>query len=133
MGEKWAIALLLSNLGNVARHRGSYDQATALYLESLILYRSMDTKPDASECLEGLACVAYEQGRSSHAAKLLGAATRLRETIGVPVAPVARSEYERTVTLVRESADEQAFAIVWSDGCSMSLEQVLSFAGGSSE
>ena len=128
-GEQWGIALLLTNLGNVARRQGRLAHAADLYLEGLALYRSMGTKPDASEALEGLASVAYARGEPRRATQLAAAAATLRQRIGAPLLPRARTAYNRTLVELRAAVGENTFAEAWTVGSAMSLDEAIDCGG----
>jgi non-specific serine/threonine protein kinase len=81
-----------------------------------------------AECLEGLAVVAGAEGRSERAARLLGAAARLRESIGAPVHPVDRADHERTVAMAQVALGMQAFEASWRAGQSMTIDEVIEHA-----
>jgi hypothetical protein len=79
--------------------------------------------------LEGLAGVVATQGALRWAAQLWGAAEALREAIDVPRLPVDRRGYEQAVATVRAQLGEEAFAIAWQEGRTMSPEQALAASG----
>ena len=56
------------------------------------------------------------------------AVAALRETVGCPLAPVCRSEYERQVAAVRDALGEEAFAATWADGRAMTPEEAATYA-----
>ena len=69
------------------------------------------------------------QGEPAWAARLWGAAENLRETIGTPLPPVYRADYERSVAATRTQLGEQAFAATWQEGRNMTPEQALDAKG----
>lgn len=79
--------------------------------------------------LEGLAGVVATQGALRWAAQLWGVAEALREAIDVPRLPVDRRGYEQAVATVRAQLGEEAFAIAWQEGSTMSPEQALASSG----
>ena len=60
------------------------------------------------------------------AARLWGKAEALRETVGAPMPPVYRADYEQAVAATRTALGEEAFDIARTEGRTMELEQVLS-------
>ena len=62
-------------------------------------------------------------------ARLWGAAESLREAISMPMRPIDRAHYEHALTTTRAQLGEKAFADAWSEGRTMSLEQVLAAKG----
>ena len=92
------------DLARVLALQGEVARAHALYQESLVLLRELNTRDlqQAIEylvpCLEGLASIGASLGEPAWAARLWGAAEALREAIGAPMAPVYRSNYEGAVS-----------------------------------
>jgi predicted ATPase len=119
----------LLNLGHAARAREQADQATRWYQESLttVPQRWRITSWIAS-ALDSLAGIAQEHGRPERAARLLGAAEALRESIGEPLSPVMRTEYDRDVAATRAQLDEPTYAVARAAGRALPLEQVIAYA-----
>lgn len=101
MGELYASAVALHNLGEVAHDLGDADRAAALFGEGLTLGRAMGDKETMASCLEGCAHVAVAQGQPGRATHLLGAADALRAATGVPFPPTDQAGYDRTVIAAR--------------------------------
>lgn len=74
-----------------------------------------------------MAAVALAQERPKRAARLLGAAAALRETIGYPVRPARRADYDRLAAAVRTALGEGA-AEGWAAGQGMTMEQAVEYA-----
>src|SRR5262249_5227198 len=85
-------------------------------------------KPRIVEDLEGLAAVTVAQAQPERAARLFGAAERLREEIGACVPRAERADHERSVAAVRTALGEEAFAAAWAAARALSLEQAVAFA-----
>ncbi len=75
--------------------------------------------------MERLACIVVNQGEAIWAAQLWGAAERLRETTGACVTPLESSSYEPMFLKARTQLGKQAFVASWTQGRTMSPEQVL--------
>ncbi len=125
IGNRWYTALSLGMLGKVAAHRGDLVAARALHEESLAIVRVLDDKWLTAFCLEELAAVVAAQGEVVWAARLWGAAESLRETIGSPLPPIFRADYERSVASAHAQLGEQAFATAWATGRTTPLEQTI--------
>jgi len=65
---------------------------------------------------------------SERSARLLGAALALREAAGTPLPLAERSDHERLIDVVRGALSPVAFAAVWDQGRSMSLDQAVAYA-----
>jgi predicted ATPase/DNA-binding CsgD family transcriptional regulator len=123
------IAWELIVLGRVAASERDYAAARALYEDGLALAREVGDKVNIAFCLEGLAGVVAVQGEPAWAARLWGGAAALREAMGVSIPPVYRTDYDRSVAAARAQLGEKAFAALWSEGRTMSLEHVLAAKG----
>jgi DNA-binding CsgD family transcriptional regulator len=118
-----AISYGLHYLGLVARARGDPRAAAAQLREALDLYRRAGDREGTAGALEGLAGLALDCGQPEPAARLFGAAERLREVIGAPLPPVSRAEYERDLAALRGGLPAEARAAAWEAGRAMSAER----------
>src|SRR5436853_5546825 len=84
---------------------------------------------DIAPTVEGLAVVVAEQGETTWAVRLLAAAAALRGSLGAPLPHVCRAGYERSLAAARAQLGEQAFAVAWAEGQSMTWEQALAARG----
>jgi len=71
---------------------------------------------------------AASEAQPERAARLLGAAARLRETIGAPVHPVDRADHDRAVEVSRSALGAADFDRAWASGQAMSLEDVIDYS-----
>jgi predicted ATPase/DNA-binding CsgD family transcriptional regulator len=127
--DRRGITETLFLLGKVEVLEENSAAARALYEESLAIGREMGDNLNIPSYLEGLAEMVTIQGESLWAARLLGSAEALREARGTPIPPIYHTEYERSVAVARVQLGEKAFAAAWSEGRTMSLEQVLAAEG----
>jgi ATP/maltotriose-dependent transcriptional regulator MalT len=132
LGYEPKLAYTLSFLGRILTAEGDLAAARAVYEESLILAMRVNfgwPVLDRALVVEGLAAVIEAIGEPVWAARLLGWAENQRETIGTPLPPRYRADYEQTVALVRAGLDEPSFAAAWAEGRAMTLEQVIDARG----
>jgi predicted ATPase/DNA-binding CsgD family transcriptional regulator len=128
LGDTYGIPTQLSNLGFVALREGNYEAAKAFFVEALAFRRKTGDTPGLASSLEGFAGLAVAEGRLAAAARLLGAASVLREGLidhffsGRP----ARDELETA----RARLGRQAYDAAWEDGRSLTLEAALAYAVG---
>jgi hypothetical protein len=78
--------------------------------------------------LEGLAAVVAALGTSLRAARIWGAAARLRAEAGSPLPPKDRPAYDRRVAAARTREDSAAFDRAWQEGRALTLEQAMDLA-----
>jgi non-specific serine/threonine protein kinase len=127
-GMVWSMAWSTGNLGNAAYHQGDLVTALARYRQSLSLGQEVGDKRVIAERLEEVAWVACAQEQVEPAAHLFGAAEALRETIGAPMPPANRADYERSVGLARARLGETALKTLWCEGRALSMEQAIAEA-----
>jgi predicted ATPase/DNA-binding CsgD family transcriptional regulator len=124
-GYRAGIIGSLAVFGQVTAAQGDYAQARAFYEESLTLAREMGFKRLIPANLEGLAAVFAAQGEPMRAARLWGAAEALREAMGMPLPPIEKPGYERSVAAARIQLGGQIFTAIWAEGRTMIPEEVL--------
>jgi len=73
----------------------------------------------------GLGSAAALRSRPEKAARLWGAAERLRQSLGCRPAPASRATYERAMAAACAALGEEAFAVAWAAGRAMTLEQAV--------
>lgn len=133
-GDRQGTALDLCNLADVAIDDGELSSARALLDESLEVRREVGDQLGIAYSLEGFARLQAFMGNPLRAARIWGAAERLRADIGAPVTPHEREGYEQAVGHAREVvADGVAFARAWKEGRAMTADQAADYASGASE
>ena len=125
MEHREGIAEALSLLGKTEATLSNYAFARTLYEDSLAMAQEIGDKELIASGLEGLASVVAMQGEPAWATRLWGTAEVLREAIDAPLQPVERADYDHAVTAVRDDLGEEAFVSAWTEGRSMTAEQVL--------
>jgi DNA-binding CsgD family transcriptional regulator len=128
LNERRGIASVLLDMARVVHAQGDRARAQTYYVESLAELRVYIDALRIPECFEGLADLASTAGQPARAAGLLGAAEVLRDSYGLPLPPVYRASYERTVDAARAQLDEAAFAAAWAAGQAMTMEQAIAEA-----
>jgi predicted ATPase/class 3 adenylate cyclase/Tfp pilus assembly protein PilF len=122
--DQRGIARALSHLADVAFEQGEIARANALLRESLGIRRALGDVPGVASGLEKLAWVATASDPAS-AARLLGAAEALRESIRAHVPPAARSEYEERVAELRSVMGNEAFDRARQQGRGQPPDEIL--------
>jgi non-specific serine/threonine protein kinase len=120
----------LTNLGHVARDAGQWPEALACYTQALQIGCTLSANygRGLARCLEGLASVAIAREQAPCAVRLLGAASRLRETMGAPVAPAALTVHGQALGRARAALGEAAFAAAWAEGRAQSRDEAIAEA-----
>ena len=95
----------------------------ALFGEGLKLSWEPENEIGIILSLVGLAGVAGALGQPARAARLLGMAEALHESIGRSLTPVDRAVFVQYAAAIRAQLDDATFAAMWAEGQKMSLEQ----------
>jgi len=123
-GLTWAY----HSLGETALGMGLLDEAARYLAQGLALSQTLNEQRDMAWCLAGLGSVAALDEEPERAARLWGAAERLRQAIGCRPPPAARATYERAMAAARAQLGEDAFAAAWKAGAALTLEQAIAEA-----
>jgi predicted ATPase/DNA-binding SARP family transcriptional activator/Tfp pilus assembly protein PilF len=128
LGDRRGIAESLGNLGNVAINQGDYASARILNEESLAIRRELESRLGIAVSLESFANLALKAGSGERAARLWGAASALRESIGSHLPPNEQEDRERDMGAVRAAIGEKALAAMWAEGRALTWEQAVAYA-----
>ena len=80
--------------------------------------------------LDGLAALAVLRGETELAAKLAGAAERLRESINYNIEPAERRFRDAYVASLRTMLSEDDFSRAYGQGCKLKLDECVALALG---
>ncbi|MFD7905799.1 BTAD domain-containing putative transcriptional regulator [Kitasatospora sp. NPDC059747] len=116
LGVDSGLALILAELGFVAEQRGDARQARELHLEGLTAARRTDDPRAVALALEGLAGAQALADRPDHAARLLGTAAAVRESLGAPLPRAERGDVDRISLRATEALGKDAFAAAFRRG-----------------
>jgi tetratricopeptide (TPR) repeat protein len=78
--------------------------------------------------LQGLGAVALARGEPERAARLLGAASAVRDAVDFSLSEEERASYEALRNTLQEALNESAFRAAWAQGRAMALEQAIEYA-----
>jgi tetratricopeptide (TPR) repeat protein len=125
LGDRWGIAGTLADLGNLARDQGNYSAACSLYRESIKLFQELDHKRGIARLLECFAGVAADQLEAERSLRLAGAASGLRQNIGVPLTPAEQAKLEASLNHARQALTNTIGVTAWLEGWSLPVEKVI--------
>jgi non-specific serine/threonine protein kinase len=115
-------------LGGIAREQGDGARARARLTEALDIIRHIGAKWETTVCLEEMGKVAAAENQPERAARLWGAAEKLRGGIHSSLTPVVRAALEKAIASARMAMGEEAFAAAWATGREMTMEEAIEFA-----
>lgn len=124
-GYPTGIAMATGNLGRVAWQQGDLKRAKKLYGESLAENVALDQRWQIMNAFIGLAEVELASGQARGAARLLGAAERLTESIGVTPFGWAEDILPGLVNATRRALREDVFEEAWHEGRAWPLERAI--------
>ncbi|MEV0650714.1 BTAD domain-containing putative transcriptional regulator [Phytomonospora sp. NPDC050363] len=104
------LALVLAELGFAAEQLGDHAKALRLHRDGLAAARRIGDPRAVALAFEGMAGAHAADGEPALAARLLGAAATLRESVGAPLPAGERGDVERIGARVREALGEAGFS-----------------------
>jgi predicted ATPase len=122
------MAFALVNQGFAALSEHQHERAIELLREALRRLAELEFKDVIGYCFEGLAAVLALTERGEEAARLLGAAEALRESLGVGLAPAEQATHDETVTAVKAALGEGRFSAAWRQGRELALDEAIAYA-----
>ena len=129
LGNRSGIANSLVGLGAVAHAEGDHSAARALHQEGLVIQCELGDRLGIAASLEELAAAVSALVDPLRAARIWGAADRLRAEIGSPLSPNERLCYDRRIAAARAAlSDGTAFDRAWQEGRALTREQTIELA-----
>jgi predicted ATPase/class 3 adenylate cyclase len=127
-GDTRLIAYDLIYRASIEARTGRAQQAEATLHDALKLLADLGAREPGADAFETLAYAAFERGDAEPAARLLGAAARLREEIETPASAFDRAAADELGAHARSALGPQRFASAWSEGSSLRFEEALAYA-----
>jgi predicted ATPase/class 3 adenylate cyclase len=128
-GEPTQTNITRSELAHALRRQGKWEQALALYRQTILHFRDMGHEPAVANQLECFAYIAIARSEPERAGRLLGAAQAIRERTGTPIhLPWETADYERAMAQLGEMLGAAGREAPLAAGRSMTLDEAVSFA-----
>jgi tetratricopeptide (TPR) repeat protein len=128
LNDGWGVATSLIDLGTVAREQGRLPAAENLYSQSLDEFARLGHQRGIARVLEALATLSVEMEGHPRALTLAGAASRIRETITVPLAEEERQSLESALQKAREACGPGQSRKAWNYGRTLPTAEILRLA-----
>ncbi|WP_040421247.1 BTAD domain-containing putative transcriptional regulator [Actinopolymorpha alba] len=116
---KYGAALILAELGFVAELRRDEKTALALHLEGLAAARDTGDPRAIALALEGLAGARALAGHPVRAARLLGAASAARASVGAPLPAAERGDVDRITAALQAALGEAGLEAGFEQGTAL--------------
>jgi hypothetical protein len=118
------------NLAEYFLDRAESDRAADLLASCARRHQSLHLLYSVGYMLDPIARVALQQGDAARAAVLLGAATHLRESIGVSVWGTQLERRNELIEAVRAALGEDGFDAAFATGAALSYSAAVDAAAG---
>ena len=125
IGDRWGIASTLADLGSLTIEQGDCSAARRFYRESLLIFHELGFKRGIARLLECFACTAAIQLEAERSLRLAGAATALRQTIGVPLTTAEQAKLEASLHPARLALTQRLGSEAWLEGASLPIEKAI--------
>lgn len=138
-GEQRGIAVCLCSLGQVALYTHNYTDAQAKLKASLQLFNEQQELRTIAIILEAFGGLAVETANPAWAARLLGAAQHLRDSIKAPLLPGKLKRYNYYLNKLHsqlhsaESENPNNFKTFWDEGYAMGVDTAVKYVLGLSD
>jgi tetratricopeptide (TPR) repeat protein len=127
-GLGWHRAQILDGRGRLAVAAGDLALARRNLKGSMELNRDAQDPRFVAQALESCAWLAIVEGSTAHAARLLGAVSRIRESIGVPVPPSIQFDYDRYFPVAQAQLSPADWLRAWAEGRALSQADAIEVA-----
>ncbi len=117
-----------SDLAHALRRGGRFDEAIAVYRETIGGWIHLGHRGAVANQLENVGYLAIDQDRPDRAARLLAAAEAIREAADSPMAFDEEPELHAFVARLRTMLPSDAFDAAWRDGRAMSISAAVALA-----
>jgi len=122
------IARSLGQLAPYARDEGRVEDAISMLKESLRILRDLDDRLGIADDFGRLARTLAVAGQAETAIRLVSCSEALYEETGRSVASWTAKRNEETLSTVRSTLDDAAFAEAWEDGRALTLDEAVALA-----
>lgn len=121
-------AYVVRRLGILAGHRGEFETANELCLESLHFNLELGHERAILACIAALAGIALARERNMDAAKLFGAVQVHLNARSSRLPRTDQVEYDRNVSVLRSQLDPATLEKAWTQGGVMTLDEATEYA-----
>ena len=128
IADELNMAMIEANGAEYRLSRGELDDTSRLLVSSLTTYRRLGALYPSSYAIDAAARFAMRAGQPETAAALLGAADRVRETIGVPVEAAHRHRRDRLMEEVRSQLGDVRLERALAEGKQLDHEKASAAA-----
>ena len=126
----WGVGIAHYYEGEVQVDRGDYQAALSAYRECLQSARRLHDLWTVGVAVDGIATIWALQNDPARAARLFGAADRLRGTTSALIPVIDRQLHARVIATVRAHLGAGSFSVAYDAGAALSPDEVIGEAMG---
>ncbi|MFN8590539.1 MAG: LuxR C-terminal-related transcriptional regulator [Thermomicrobiales bacterium] len=125
LDDAYGLAVGCNDLARVAADREQIARAIDHFTESLACWRRVGTLEGLADWVARVATVSADRGQYEAALRLFSAVDRACVVLGYAFEPPDRKRQRRSLETARLALDENAVAVAWQEGASLSLTQAI--------
>ena len=129
-GDGWKVAENLIGLAMMSRSAGDVHAARVHLMEALEMLSQAKDTISMSGALTGMALVALDDGLPERAARLVGAAARIRDDVGGGIPPELFGRWGDPASDAKQALGEAAYERARAEGYTMDVDSAVAFARG---
>jgi predicted ATPase/class 3 adenylate cyclase/DNA-binding CsgD family transcriptional regulator len=124
----WHLAAALLVRARVAIAEGKPEEGERDGHDALVCAANSGAHLPVPDILECLASLAASVGNHPEAARLFGAASELRQRMGLVRFKIHDAAYQDSVAELRNAMEEEAFDAAWLEGAALPIEEAIAYA-----
>ncbi len=128
LGTAYGLANVHGNLGAALVDLGELGRAAAHLAESVRRLRELDATESLPPTIEDQAALAFATGAAETAARLLGAAMAVRDSVGSGFGQSDADRAARTAAKARTALGDEGFSSAFEEGRRLTLAEAVDFA-----
>ncbi len=128
IGDERFGAMCRSELAHALRRAGQVDEAMAMYRELIQVWVRSGNRGAVAHQLESIAFGLIAGGSTERAARLLGAASAMRDAAHSPMIEAEQVEHAEWLERLRATADTATVDVAWAAGRTTSLLEAVALA-----
>ena len=122
--ETWMLGEALDALAEIAVSMGDRVAARNFHQRGMAIWQELEDRWRLAAGLEALGCLLAAQGLPDLTLRLIGAASVLRDTMGIRLGVAAQGALDRQLESCRQALGDGASAMAWAAGLVASPEQL---------
>ncbi|MGA8544803.1 MAG: LuxR C-terminal-related transcriptional regulator, partial [Mycobacterium sp.] len=124
----WFLMAALTTRAQVAIAQGEPEQSERDAHDALAIAGDIEAYLGISDILECLAALAGQVGSHREAARLVAAASSIRQRMGAVRFKIYDAGYQASVTALRDAMGDKDFEAAWAEGAALSIEEAIAYA-----